>query len=308
MCDFRLNNMQYFSYQAWPSVLEQFQTSLRDPVFWQLYKRVMYYFIQYKQYLEPYTKDNLYFSGVKINDVKVDKLVTYYDYFDFDATNGLYYSKEESQSFPYYFKVRQPRLNHKPFSVNIEVKSDVATDVVFKIFMGPKYDGAGNLIKLENNYMNFVQLDYFIHKLTNGKNTITRNSHDFFYYKDDSIPSREVFKMLDTKKVPKGMSENFASLPNRIMLPKGLHGGFPFQFFVFVYPYTPLETQFDHFKEYILDNKPFGYPFDRPVYGQYFYQPNMFFQDVKVYHEGEYLAYEFNVPGHEVHHNEVPKH
>lgn len=295
-------------YFAWPSALEQFQTSLRDPAFWQLYKRIIYYFIQYKQYLEPYTREQLYFEGVKINEVTVDKLVTYFDYFDFDATNGIYYSKEESQSFQYYFKVRQPRLNHREFNINIDIKSDVATDAVFKIFIAPIYDGAGNTITLEDNWMNFYELDWFVQKLTAGKNSIVRSSRDFFNFKEDSIPAREIFKMVESKKVPKDMSEDFDSLPNRIMLPKGHYGGFPFQFFVFVYPYSPLEKELEDFKEYLLDNKPLGYPFDRPVYARYFYQPNMYFKNVRVYHEGDYFPYELNVPGHVNQQNEVPKH
>nr|QRN45222.1 arylphorin 1 [Tineola bisselliella] len=295
-------------YYAYPSVLEQFQTSLRDPVFFQLYKRIIYYFIQYKQYLEPYTKEQLYFNGVKVTDVQVEKLETYYEYFDFDATNGLYYSKEESNNFPYYFKVRQPRLNHKPFNVQIEVKSDVSTDAVFKIFMVPKYDGAGNVITLEHNWMNFYELDWFTHKLTPGKNTIERNSREFFYFKEDSIPARDIFKMCEEKKVPKDMSEDYNVMPNRLMLPKGTYGGFPFQFFVFVYPYTPLEKEYANYQDFLLDNKPFGFPFDRPIDARYFYQPNMYFKDVQVYQVGEYFSYTFNTPQYFYHHNEVPKH
>ncbi|GBP02146.1 Arylphorin subunit alpha [Eumeta japonica] len=151
------------------AALEKFQTSLRDPVFWQLYKRILFYFLQYKQYLEPYTKEQLGFTGVKVSKVKVDKLVTFYDYFDFDATNAVYYKPEDLKQVPYAFRVRQPRLNHKAFDVKISVKSDVATEAVFKVFLAPKYDGNGNPISFAHNYMNFFELDGFVQKLVVGR-------------------------------------------------------------------------------------------------------------------------------------------
>lgn len=291
----------------WPSVLEQFQTSLRDPVFWQLYKRIIYYFIQYKKYLEPYTREQLYFKGVKISEVNVDRLETYFEYFDFDATNAIYYSKEESNNFPHNFKIRQPRLNHHNFTINIEVKSEVDTDAVFKVFLVPKYDGAGNVIPLQNNWVNFYELDWFVHKLKQGKNQLERNSDEFYFFKEDSIPAREIYRLCEEKKVPKDMSEEYDSLPSRLMLPKGTYGGFPFQMFVYVYPYIPLDAQYNEYKEYLLDNRPLGFPFDRPINVNYFMQPNMFFKDVKVFHSGAFYPYQFNTPGH-VFQNEVPMH
>lgn len=273
-----------------------------------MYKRIIYYYIQYKQYLEPYTKEQLQFQGVKVTDVTVDKLETYFEFFDFDATNGLYYTKEESNNFDYYFKVRQPRLNNKDFTVNIEVKCNVSTDAVFKIFLVPKYDGAGNVIPLEQNWVNFYELDWFTQKLNPGKNTIQRNSNQFFFFKEDSIPTRDIYQMLDQHKVPTDMSEYYDALPLRLMLPKGTYGGYPFQLFVYVYPYTQVEADYGDFKDFVVDNKPFGYPFDRPIDARYFYQPNMFFKDVSIYHTGDFYPYEYNTPDHVFHSNVVPKH
>ncbi|GBP02144.1 Arylphorin [Eumeta japonica] len=114
--------------------------------------------------------------------------------------------------------------------------------------------------------------------------------------------------MLDAGKVPKGMSEIFYYLPNRLMLPKGTKGGFPFRMFVIAYPYVPLETDDKFAKEFYLDNKPLGYPFDRPVSDYFYLQPNMYFEDVVVYHEGEDKANYYNIPGYTMHDNVVPKH
>lgn len=142
--------------------------------------------------------------------------------------------------------MRQARLNHKAFSVNIEIKSDVAAEAILKIFMAPKYASNGVPITLEDNRMTFVQLDFFRNQLNQGMNAIVRNSEDFFYSTD----------------VSNSMS----------ILPKGTQTGIPYQFFLIIYP---------------DDNKPFRYPLDRPVDQRNFNQPNMFFKDVLIKHEGD---------------------
>ncbi|CAK1555807.1 unnamed protein product [Leptosia nina] len=300
----------YGKYDFIPSALGFYQTSLRDPVFYQLYSKILKYFIEYKKALTPYTQDALHYVGVKINDVKVDKLVTYFDYYDFEVSNGVYFSKEEmkSHNWPYYV-VRQPRLNHKPFTVSVDVKSDVEGDAVFKIFLGPKYDGNGYPIELENNWQNFVELDWFVQKLSKGQNKIERHSTDFYYTKEDSAPVREIGdKYLAQGKVPLDMSVKPGAFPKRLVLPKGTVGGFPYQFFVVAYPYQPANKEVETIKVFANDNKPLGYPLDRPVNDVYFKQPNMFFEDVNVFHEGEIYPYEYNVPYYTVHHNEVNQH
>ncbi|GBP31838.1 Arylphorin [Eumeta japonica] len=127
-----------------------------------------------------------------------------------------------------------------------------------------------------HNYMNFFELDGFVQKLVVGENDIVRNSKQFLVFKEDSIPSYEVNKMLDAGKI--------------------------------AYPYVPLETDDKFAKEFYLDNKPLGYPFDRPVSDYFYLQPNMYFEDVVVYHEGEDKANYYNIPGYTMHDNVVPKH
>lgn len=140
--------------------------------------------------MTPYTRDDLEFNGVSIANVEVDKLETYFEHYDFDVSNGVYYSKDEMMaSEPLSFIIRQPRINHKPFSIYFDVYSDVEGDAVFKVFLGPKYDSKGYPISLERNWQNFVGLDWFVHKLTKGKNNVERNSSEFFFYKEDCASS-----------------------------------------------------------------------------------------------------------------------
>uniref|UniRef100_A0A2A4J4V2 Arylphorin n=2 Tax=Heliothis virescens TaxID=7102 RepID=A0A2A4J4V2_HELVI len=289
-------------YNFLPSALDFYQTSMRDPAFYQLYQRIVDYLIAYKEYVKPYSYNDLHFVGVKINDVKVSELVTYFDYFDFNVTNSVFYTHEELKSYPTGFVIRQPRLNHIPFTVSLDIKSDVASDAAFKIFIGPKYDENGYPINIEENWMKFYELDWFVQKLAPGENKIERKSSDFTVFKDDSIPINDIYKWLDQSKVPYDMSVVPDNMPRRLMLPKGSHGGYPFQLFVFVYPYNGVKKGEDVFQNYMSDNKPVGYPFDRPINEAYYRQPNMYFEDVKIYHKDAYLPYEMNVPAYFLNH------
>lgn len=72
-----------------PSVLEHFETSARDPAFYQLYNRLIRYYLQWKTTLEPYTENEINFDGVTIDSIDLDRLTTYFDRFDADITNAV---------------------------------------------------------------------------------------------------------------------------------------------------------------------------------------------------------------------------
>ncbi|KAL4709017.1 hypothetical protein ACJJTC_005878 [Scirpophaga incertulas] len=292
------------SYDVMPSALDFYQTSLRDPAFYQIYNKIVGFMLKYKQYLQPYTQENLHYSGVKVNNVEVSRLETYFDFHIFNATNALYWSKDELEHNEHQYLVMQPRLNHQPFNVKINLKSDVEEMATFKIFIGPKYDSYGNVIKIEDNYMNFVELDWFNQRLTKGENVVERSSNDFFFYKEDTPTVSEIYKYLSQKKLPTDMIYNYDNIPNRLMLPRGTNGGYPMQIFVVVYKSVHLPNEYASLKNYLVDDKPFGYPLDRPV-SYYFFQPNMYVEDVVVYHSG----YEYPISYEAVEHsNQVPKH
>ncbi|GBP31842.1 Arylphorin subunit alpha [Eumeta japonica] len=239
-----------------------------------------------KKYLAPYTTEQLSFDGVRISKLKVSHLVTYYDEYDFEATNAVYYKTESLQKVPYGFQVTQLRLNHEPFDVKVTIESNVTTDAVLKIFLAPKYDSDGNKIAIENNWMNFVQLDWFVLKVREGKNVIVRNSKEFYGYKEDSIPVRDIISLMEEKKVPRDMYGNSTAFPNRLMLPRGTHGGYPVQVFAILYPYVPLPASDKLTKKFYQDDKPLGYPFDRPLDHTVWYQPNMEMTDTLIKHNG----------------------
>ncbi|XP_055634348.1 hexamerin-1.1-like [Toxorhynchites rutilus septentrionalis] len=296
-----------------PSVLEHYESSMRDPVFYQIYKRIIRYYYQLKNHFQPYTYEQLYFPGVKIEDVVVDKLVTYFDRFDVDITNAIDIEPEpveegkynefgeiEYKPDPVIIKARTIRLNHKPFSYKLSVSSDKATKSVVRVYIGPKYDEYGSQYNLNTNRENFYELDYFIYDLVQGKNVITRNSVNFYGYVKDRTSFYELYKkvMLGYKgdqKFALDVSEAHCGFPSRLMLPKGKKGGMLFQFFFVISPYHGSEVaQYSGYDTCgvgsgarYLDKLPFGYPLDRKIDETYFYVPNMFFEDVVIFHKKE---------------------
>lgn len=81
-----------------PTVMEHYETSMRDSVFWQMVKRITNIVNKYKNKLVGYSTDDVNFDGVKINNVKVDKLVTTFEYNDIDISNAVNGKIKKSQN------------------------------------------------------------------------------------------------------------------------------------------------------------------------------------------------------------------
>ncbi|XP_044272349.1 arylphorin subunit alpha-like [Tribolium madens] len=283
--------------KVYPSALEHFETSMRDPAFYQLYKKLITYFFRYKaQHYKYYTEHDLAFEGVEVKNVEFDRLVTYFDYYFADISSAVYVTPEEFVQDSFKVQVAQHRLNYKPFTYKIYVDSSVDTDAVVKVFFGPKYDEYGRYINLTENWMNFVQFDHFVYKLKSGQNVITRNSREIFNYMHDRTSYYQLYQKAmgvsdDEHRGSYHHTQFWFGFPQRFYLPKGTYGGFPYQFYVFVTKHVPYKNQKSEVPvvgsgyQYV-DGYPMGYPFDRPVYyGQVFYEiPNGYFYETKVYH------------------------
>lgn len=114
----------------------------------------------------------------------VDRLVTYFDNYDSEINNAVYFNDQEYENHNWYVRARQFRLNHKPFTYKINLVSDKPVETVVRVYIGPKYDEYGRAIDMNNNRLNFVEIDRFLHSVVPGKNVIERNSHDLFYAED----------------------------------------------------------------------------------------------------------------------------
>jgi len=125
-----------------------------------------------------------------------------------------------------------------------------------------------------------------------GVNKIVRNSQDCFFAIPDPEPSevfyKKVLKSLDGSD-SLSYNERLYGFPERLLLPKGKKEGMPFQIFVYV---SPVEGElFPFFSRifggYKFDNKPMGFPLDRPVFNFNYNGPNMMLKDIMIYHKDE---------------------
>ncbi|XP_012286307.1 arylphorin subunit alpha [Orussus abietinus] len=281
-----------------PSALQQYSTSMRDPAFYKLYKRIMYLFFRYKERLPSYTYDELVYPELKIESVTVDKLTTYFDYYDAWINNAVgVENMKDGQSFN--IKARQYRLNYKPYTYQIQVNSQKSTKAVIRIFLGPYYDYIqDDAYYFQKYYMNFYELDQFVVNLSPGANNILRRSTEsVFTIPEDSTEDSFYRKM---KKATEGSepftySEKLYGFPQRLLLPKGKRAGMYYKLFFYVSPlddYKSYNYDFPLYGKINYDSKPLGYPLDRPMYTYNYTMPNAYFKDVQIYHnyEGEYSS------------------
>lgn len=209
---------------------------MRDPVFYQLYKRIISYYWLFQDKLPSYTKSEIYFDGVKIESVEIDKLVTFFDVHDSDITNVVdveFVNEKKTELLKFgrvshyegediYIKARQQRLNHWPFTFKLNVYSDKAVQGVVRVFIGPKYNEYGYPYDVNENRENFVALDAFKYDLVIGNNVITRNSQDFSWFVKDRTTYYELYKWVMSAyngqtTYTLDMTEAHSGFPNRLM-------------------------------------------------------------------------------------------
>ncbi|XP_036325567.1 fat-body protein 1-like [Rhagoletis pomonella] len=266
---------------------------------------------QRQQQLGGYRKEEIKMNGITINEVKVDKLRTYIGTSDTDLINALndLRSVEASQKM---VVARQQRLNHKTFTVKIDVTSDRNQRVVVRTLLGPKIDAAGRGMSLNDQRQNFILLDAYIANLHTGRNQIKRKSHDISWTSRDTTPFSEIYKRVmqalngqvdATLDRIQGQNCRF---PHRLLLPRGRIEGLPMQMLVVI-------TQGEdvvHTMQGLglvnrvctigmgtenLDRLPFGFPLDRPLVNedQIISLPNVHLADVQIYHDNQLKVYDW---------------
>lgn len=285
------------------SVMELFETALRDPMFYVFYKRIFFFYEAFVNRMPEYTKTDLLFDGVKFESIEMDKLLTYFDLFTADITNAVDVPIDTKDNIKSHmeFKVQVPRLNHVPFNIKMKVNSDKEQKAVMMMFVGPKYDSYGKILNINDNRNNFWELDRWLVDLKSGENKFERKSTDFSWFVNDRTTFYDLYKHLMTamnggEKFSLDMSEAHCGFPSRLMLPRGRVGGFAVQFFFMLMPYTaPTVERFTGYDSTIscgvgsgsryLDATPFGFPFNHYFDEHHFMQPNMFMHDTFIYHK-----------------------
>lgn len=287
-----------------PGVLEHFETATRDPTFFRLHKYMDNIFKEHKDSLTPYTKEELEFSGVSINDVTIEgELETYFEDFEYNLVNAV----DDTVEIPDVdIHTYVPRLNHKDFAYKIDVDNNgderMAT---VRIFAWPHEDN--NLIPytFDEGRWKAMELDKFWVKLSSGSNTITRQSRESGVTVPDVPSLFEIFEK--TEAGDEDFFKDFTSatgMPNRFLLPKGNERGLKMDLVVVI---TDGEhdaavenlhenTDFNHFGSHGVypDNRPHGYPLDRHVEDERIFKelPNFHHSYVKVYNHGEHIHHQ----------------
>ncbi|XP_074035941.1 hexamerin 70a-like [Leptinotarsa decemlineata] len=274
-----------------PSALEHYETSLRDPVFYKLIKKlVVVPFQRYLSRIPPYTETQLLFPGVEITKVKVDPLITFNEPFYSDLINSVFYKPNEPYG-DFLVRIRQNRLNHAPFEIKLNVKSDKPQKASVKVLLGPKYDSKGRSIGLCQGRLNFVLLDHFTADLKSGDNIISRKSSDNEFYVPDKVSFSELYKNVEValkgeRNFTVDLRQNLYGYPQRFVLPRGSPGGTSYQLFFAIYPFDgrPLQRT-NNIEVNFIDNYSVDYPLDRFIKFDKLWEqiPNFRFEEVKIY-------------------------
>ncbi|XP_075154190.1 arylphorin subunit A4-like [Haematobia irritans] len=283
-----------------PEVFLNFETLLRDPLFYMSLKKLPSHFYLFHEYIEPYTREDLLLPGVSITQVQVSKLLTYFDLHDYDVSNLVQHKItfiDGEFKWDKILMARQSRLNHKNFDILLIIESEKFLPVVIRTFLGPKYDEHGRVISLKENRKNIWELDKGIYHLSQGTNHINITSTLFRNNAADRLTYSQRYHQMahNPNDFNDDFPHNFCGFPDHLILPRGWPQGMPMQLFFIVSPYHgPTDTATLDGHQNIcnvgsgkrhLDDLPFGYPFDREINEYEFFTPNMFFKDVKIYHE-----------------------
>ncbi|XP_058827992.1 uncharacterized protein LOC131687914 [Topomyia yanbarensis] len=270
-------------YLEGPGVIGDLATALRDPIFYRLHWFVDDMFELHKKTLTPYSKQELGFPGVNVEDVSVhvtdgkaaiNRLLTYWQRSQVDLAVGLDFGPEGNVVATF------THLQHAPFVYRINVTNDsqrVRRGTV-RIFLAPIYDGTGELIAFDEQRRHVIELDKFVIDLNPGMNNITRASDD----SSVTIPFERTFRRQDISTMPGTERYRFCNCgwPDHLLIPKGSLGGTPYELFVMVSDYEDdsVNLELNEFEDcndshsycglrdrLYPDRRAMGYPFDRSM-------------------------------------------
>nr|CAD7568049.1 unnamed protein product [Timema californicum] len=202
------------------------------------------------------------------------------------------------------FRVKQGRLNHKPFDYKVSVESDKETDVLIKVFISPKYDSYGREFDLDTKMFYAVEIDRFPANVNVGTTVIERNSLNSSVAVPDAPSFRYILNKVDAAIENKEdyFIDKFAryhGFPQRLLIPKGRKDGFPVEFAVVVLPFDQADKddlwKYDMGSVTLLgppanfkypDSRPIDFPLDRPYRSAYdVFTPNTFVKTVSIFHK-----------------------
>merc|ERR1712212_1109071 len=289
-----------------PSVMEHFETATRDPAFFRLHKYMDNIFKEHKDQLPPYTKEELSFEGVHLNDVEIEgDLETFFEDFEFDLSNAVDHP-EDIEEVP--IKAYVDRLNHREFSYNIDVLNNNDHDVLtsFRVYLCPRHDNHMQSLTYESSRWHCIEMDKFWKTLTAGAIHVVRKSGESSVTVPD-VPSLTTIMEETNLAMENGRTLNMeeyersCGLPNRMLLPKGKKDGMEFYLAVYASDGSA-DRNGEHVEgeelggthshcgvhgEVYPDKRPLGYPLDRRIPDErvFLNMPNFKSTVVAVYHD-----------------------
>ncbi|XP_030040374.2 arylphorin subunit alpha-like [Manduca sexta] len=279
-------------YNPAPSILHHPETTLRDPIYWQMIQYVLGYFTELKDTMEPFDLSEYETEDFTIIGNNFTKIVTYFDYYQFSINkvttdqNNYYLSKK----WPIF--ARQRRLKHLPFSLNITVQSSMEQNVIVRLFLGPKCD-----YDCWSEYSKFYELDSFHYSLQGGINDIIwspEKSSKYSFFTDENL--YDYYNPHSKQSSQKKPKYNMYKFPGNLLIPKGIENGLDLKLFVMLTHADDISLM-DHapdvnyYKQvsYEVDSKPLGFPFHRRATGYNNNANNYKFYDVTIYHKRHYI-------------------
>ncbi|XP_026756398.2 arylphorin subunit alpha-like [Galleria mellonella] len=277
------------------SVLDHFLSSLRDPVFWKLNKKIVELIDSSLKVFPSYSRNEVYFPGVEILNIETKKMITLFDDYQFDVTDSL---KSKTNNKTFQVKINQQRLNHKPFVIKLNISSLEAQKGLVKIYLGPKMLPGEFII----NKNRFVLLDCYDVNLKKGINLLSRSSKEIKSFSGDFVSIRFLRKSIEDAEfgldaLPMKAVGLQIGYPDRLILPKGSSNGLPTQIFAFIAPLTKVTSSSS--SSYTINNEfntailsP-GYPFDLATDDyQLFSLPNAMTKEIIISHKGSNENYD----------------
>ncbi|XP_049855135.1 allergen Cr-PI-like [Schistocerca gregaria] len=247
-------------------------SAIKSPLFYKIAKRVAM----------------LMLPGVTVESLTVDKLVTYFEDYDFELNNAVPVASQE-EAARLNVVARQQRLTHVPFNYHVKVTSDREMDVFVRFFIGPVYDAYGKKLSMDERRHKMVYIDSFGMKLKRGVNEVLRRSKDISSYTQLPMSFTQLFGATEVA-MASGTQPFFNYIMrvfgdiDRLMLPRGTREGLPLCTYVIISPCsTNTNGRIDPYTKDMCP-KTSLFPFDRPINELEFDVPNALFGETVIFH------------------------
>ncbi|XP_076223003.1 phenoloxidase 1-like [Nomia melanderi] len=257
-------------------------TAMRDPIFYRWHAFVNNIFIEYKNTLPAYSKEQLEYPHIEVEDIELTTngqpniLNTFFTTREIDLSQGLAFADGGP------IKVRYTHLDYVRFTYKIVVnnRDNAKKKGTVRIFMAPQQNERKEPFGFSMQKTLMIEMDKFSVEIPPGQYAIKRESNK----SSVTVSIDRIFENTpdNYKTNPNDDKSNLdickCGWPDNMLVPKGTVEGFPMDLFVMVSDYSGDLVEQDEptgckvadsycglrDRKY-PDARPMGYPFDRPA-------------------------------------------